>query len=232
MAVQATKSVSSNYELVRNIYFSGALNTLKITPTTKLVLIGLLNHYNPNNADMYPSISYLAKQLGISERSISRAIVDLKNAGLIIYETKNVNRYRFTSIFFNIANLSNTPCQNGMEDHDKLADKHVSKPINNNKNSNLKNSYSNKNNYNNYNAVQGIQYKTPEATREELNNSLNLNTREVIKSPYNDKQIALELIQELKTSGNNDLNNMIISKLIKHWNLKQDELLFMPNAPL
>jgi DNA-directed RNA polymerase specialized sigma subunit len=218
MAQTAMKPKATNYELVRNIYFSGALNTLKITPTAKLVLIGLLNHYNPNNADMFPSISYLAKQLGISERSISRAIVDLKNAGLILYETKNVNRYRFTSIFFNIANLSNTPCQNGNNDHDKLSNKHVNKPLINNNFKNFKNNFS---------AVQGIIPKTAEQTKQEINKSLNLNTQEVVKSPYNDKQTAIELINDLHKQ-NNDISIMIINKLIKHWNFNQDELAFIP----
>ena len=96
----------TQFELSKLIYTSGFLTAANLTATTKLVLMALIQHYNANNADMFPSQKFLAKQLGISEKSVERSIANLKNEDFIYYETKRVNRYRFTAKFFEQIKMS------------------------------------------------------------------------------------------------------------------------------
>lgn len=78
-------------------YLLNNLSQFKLTPTAKLVLLELSICYNPNKIDMFPKQKTLANKIGVSERSIVRAIQELLNENLIIIEYKHSNRYRFTS---------------------------------------------------------------------------------------------------------------------------------------
>ena len=78
-------------------YLLNNLSQFNITPTAKLVLLELSACYNPNKPDMFPKQKTLALKIGISERSVVRAVQELFKAGLIIIECKYTNRYKFTS---------------------------------------------------------------------------------------------------------------------------------------
>ncbi len=85
----------TQFELTQSL-----LNNLKqfeITPTAKLVLLYLSSCYNPNKATMFPKQKTIADKIGISERSVVRAVQELFKAGLIIVECNLSNRYKFTS---------------------------------------------------------------------------------------------------------------------------------------
>lgn len=78
----------------------GLINNLQqfsISPVSKLVLLYLSGCYNPKKADVFPKQKTIATKLGISERSVIRAIQELVKEGLILVETKATNRYKFTS---------------------------------------------------------------------------------------------------------------------------------------
>ena len=75
------------------------LNTFKLTPTAKLVLIYLSSCYNPKHGEMFPKQRTIADKLGVSEASVIRAISELHKEGLIISERKYTNRYKYTSKF-------------------------------------------------------------------------------------------------------------------------------------
>lgn len=119
----------TQYELTQNILNN--LSQFDITPTAKLVLLYLSSCYNPKNADMFPKQKTIATKLGVSERSIVRAIQELFKAGLIMIECKYTNRYKFTSKidaqrFQNdkkiyTDNMSENKCQNGSQQNDNLA---------------------------------------------------------------------------------------------------------------
>jgi DNA-binding Lrp family transcriptional regulator len=226
MAVQATlQPIQTQFDLSKAITMSKFFNRVKLKASTRLILRALVDYYNPNKEYTFPKQNTLADVTGCSRETVISSIEELRSKGLIITigEKGDSLKYRFCEKFFTLLNFQQ-PCEKIQ--HGDVKKCHTMNKVsltNNITNSNIKKSYNNKNNYN---FVQGIQYKTPEATKEELNQSLKLNTQEVILSPYNSKQAAVELIQELKVSGNNDINNMIISKLIKHWNLNQkDELI-------
>ena len=92
------------------------LSQYNITPTAKLVLLYLTDCYNPKHADVFPKQKTIALKLGISERSVMRAIQELFKAGLILIECKHTNRYilmpNSTSQLSQIDKLSQTECQN------------------------------------------------------------------------------------------------------------------------
>lgn len=100
-----TISKVSQYEMFNAIYDSRVL-AQKLTPTTKLVLLGIARHYNPAKQDCFPSYSCICSHLGVSKKSVERAIKELVNVGFITYRTEKVNRYRFTGHFFASVNLS------------------------------------------------------------------------------------------------------------------------------
>lgn len=85
----------SQFELTTEIITK--LNTYQITPTAKLVLLYLTTCYNPEHSEVFPKQKTIADKLGISERSVTRAIQELFKEGLILIECKYTNRYKFTS---------------------------------------------------------------------------------------------------------------------------------------
>ena len=157
----------SSFEIVKQIYTSGMLASLKLSPSSKLVLIALANHYNPNKPDMFPSQDYLSKQLGISPRSIARAIKELSLVGVVIYETKNVNRYKFTSKFFDLAKLAYNTGQIDKSNYANLANKQIREKLNNDNFKDFK-----KPKYYHNTQETGVNYKSPEQTKQEITQSL------------------------------------------------------------
>lgn len=55
---------------------------LDITPTQKFVLVGIANHDGDGGA--WPSINTLARYVGITPRSVQRALKELERCGLIV----------------------------------------------------------------------------------------------------------------------------------------------------
>ena len=101
------------------------LSQIDITPTAKLVLLYLTSCYNPKHADVFPKQKTIALKLGISERSVIRAVQELFKAGLILVECKSTNRYKIipysTSQLSQNDNLSSTECKNVTFAPDKLS---------------------------------------------------------------------------------------------------------------
>lgn len=85
----------SQFVLTTNIITK--LNTFKLTPTAKLVLLYLTTCYNPKHREVFPKQKTIADKLGVSEVSVTRAIFELHKEGLILSERKYTNRYVFTS---------------------------------------------------------------------------------------------------------------------------------------
>lgn len=53
--------------------------------------------YNPKNADVFPKQKTIAAKIGVSERSVTRAVQELFKAGLILIECKHTNRYKIVA---------------------------------------------------------------------------------------------------------------------------------------
>jgi DNA-binding transcriptional MocR family regulator len=179
-----------------------------MSPTARLVLITLCSYHNPTKAYSFPRQKTLAESTGASLKSVTNAINELRLLGLLMTtgELGDTLKYHFTAKFFELVKITNPCVKNAHGGCVKTADHEQSnfKQINK------------KSNFNNFNSVQGVIYKTPEQTKQEISKSLNSDKDE--KSPYNDKETALNLIEQLKTD-NNDISNMIINKLVKLWQI-------------
>ena len=95
----ATKEITQ-FELSKNV-----LNNLKhfnLTQTGKLVLLALVDCYNPENgAVVFPSIEFIADKIGVGLTATKQAIKDLILEGLIIKSKRskiqgNYNKYLLT----------------------------------------------------------------------------------------------------------------------------------------
>lgn len=90
----------SQFELSKNVLNN--LKQWKLKNTTKLVLLVLVDCYNPNNgAVIFPSMEYIANIADISLTSTKEGIKELINKGLIIKSKRskiqgNYNKYLLT----------------------------------------------------------------------------------------------------------------------------------------
>lgn len=108
------KTIVTQFDLTNNILNN--LSQYDLTPTAKLVLLYLTTCYNPKHADVFPKQKTIADKIGVSERSVIRAVQELFKAGLILIECKHTNRYKLmlnsTSQLSQNDKLSLTECQN------------------------------------------------------------------------------------------------------------------------
>ncbi len=113
-------------KLLQNLY------KYKLTPTAKLVLLELSTCYNPKHGDMFPKQKTLANRIGVSERSVVRAVSELVKEGLVLIECKSTNHYKFSSRITSecAENLSEDLRQNDIRPQDNLsAHEQRTKPI-------------------------------------------------------------------------------------------------------
>ena len=85
------------------------LNCLNITSTTKLVLLYLTTCYNPKNKFIFPKQETIANKIGISCRSVVRAISELikQNYCTKIKKIYKPNFYTFTDYFYETVHFIN-----------------------------------------------------------------------------------------------------------------------------
>ena len=119
----------TQYQLTTEIITK--LNTLQLTPTAKLVLLYLTTCYNPNHREVFPKQKTIADKLGVSERSVTRAIQELFKEGLILIECKYTNRYKFTSriVSEHPDKMADNLCQNVSGEGDKLSVPYIEQTI-------------------------------------------------------------------------------------------------------
>jgi hypothetical protein len=188
----------SQFQLCKQIYTSGFLSNVDLTPAAKLVLIALANHYNPDKKDMFPSQEFISNQLGVSLKTVQRAVLELKNSSIVVYDTRRVNHYSFTGIFFEMVNLSCDMGQNVLKPCVKMSYKHKHEHVNNNENRHF---YSK---------------KQIENTKEQLKDTFKIE----VKSPMDDKQTAINWLNSLSAD---DLKHSFIAqraeKVRKKWNI-------------
>ena len=119
------KRVTTQFDLTNDILNN--LSQFNITPTAKLVLLYLTSCYNPKHAEIFPKQKTIAIKMGISERSVTRAIQELFNEGLVLIECKYTNRYKFTSRIVSECpeKMSDDCRQNGTMLSDKLSPSYI-----------------------------------------------------------------------------------------------------------
>lgn len=120
---------TSQFKLTTNTITK--LNTFNLTPTAKLVLLYLTTCYNPKHREVFPKQKTIADKLGVSERSVTRAVQELFKEGLLLIECKYTNRYKLTSkiVSERAENLSDDLRQNVTQEEDNLSLPYI-EPIN------------------------------------------------------------------------------------------------------
>lgn len=115
----------TQFELTTNIITK--LNTFKLTPIAKLVLLYLTTCYNPKHNEVFPKQKTIANKLGISEISVTRAICELHKEGLVLSERKISNKYVFTSkiVSEQPINLIDDTQQNDRDKNIKLTSSYI-----------------------------------------------------------------------------------------------------------
>ena len=88
-----------------------SLSKFNISPAAKLVLLYLIDCYNPAKVYMFPKQETIADKLGISASSVRRGIKELSKSNIIVIELKFSNRYSLTPTFFEIINLTSDSVQ-------------------------------------------------------------------------------------------------------------------------
>jgi len=168
--------IKGSFDLCKLIYTSKMLNKVKLKPTAKLVLIALANHY-PN---IYPSQQFIAEALGISLRSVVNSITELRSKGLLLVECNHNNIYQFSNIFFEMVNPAPSTSKSCIQVSANSAHKETTKQINN------KNVF-------NFKKADGIKYKSPEQTRNEIERSFKKSDENI----FNDKETAIKWLASL-----------------------------------
>ena len=88
-----------------------SLSKFNISPAAKLVLLYLIDCYNPAKVYMFPKQETIADKLGISASRVRRGIKELSKSNIIVIELKFSNRYSLTPTFFEIINLTSDSVQ-------------------------------------------------------------------------------------------------------------------------
>ncbi len=124
----APKNEFTQFELSKKLINSKFFSKNKMSPSSRLVLIVLTSHY-PN---IYPSIKTIQNESGISSKtSVINSLKELSKLGFILYETKNVNHYSFTALFFESLNIEPEKSKYCNLNGSKIDNKQINQKINN-----------------------------------------------------------------------------------------------------
>lgn len=95
----------NNFKIIQNVFNGGYFDTKNLTPTARLVLLALANHFNAKTMNMYPSLRRLAYCCGCDQKQVQRSVNELMTKEIISakktqkYGRKH-NIYSFSDPFF------------------------------------------------------------------------------------------------------------------------------------
>lgn len=92
----------TSYDIQKMITTSRLFKKVKLENSTKLVLRALIDYYNADRENTYPSQLRLSEDTDLSIRTVERAIKELKLKGVIISagQSGKHNTYKLTNLFF------------------------------------------------------------------------------------------------------------------------------------
>ncbi len=101
LAYRMEKESYTNYDLLFCLYETGIARDFNLKQSTLSTLACLCRYYNPSTGVVFPSLSTIADKINAGERTVSRAIEELINKGLLL-KIKNGkhNVYIFGNIFW------------------------------------------------------------------------------------------------------------------------------------
>lgn len=107
----------TQFELSNQIIDANLFEKVKLTASAKLVLMVLCRYY----PRIYPCQKTIAKKTGLSLRTVINAIAELKQKGLLLVECNYSNTYKFTGVFFELAEISHSTRKNCTQHGEKTA---------------------------------------------------------------------------------------------------------------
>lgn len=188
-----TKHDFTQFELSKLIITSHFFSTIKMSPSSRLILMVLCSHF-PN---IYPSIKTIQEESGIaSKTSIINSLKELSKLGIIMYETKNVNHYSFTTYFFELLKVEPKQYNKCIDGGTKIEPKQINKQK-------INKFQKNKSNFSHITGIDYKKYKKPD---------------------YGEKQSPLDLNREQAIIFLNNLpktlyNSYFAVELRKKWHL-------------
>lgn len=194
----------TSFDLSKAMTFSKIFSKVKLSPSARLVLRCLVDFYNPKKGLVYPGQKTISECTGASLKSVNSAIDELRKAGLILTSGSTGERlkYYFSNTFFEIVGITQGYVKTSQEPYVKIThhEQHETKQINN------------KNKVLNFQKADGVKYKSPETTREEINDS-----KGVKSSPLDfTRDEAIKWLNGLPVFAQ---NGYFAKELKKKWNL-------------
>ena len=83
----------TSFDLSKAITFSKFFSKIKLSPSARLILRCLVDFYNPKKGLVYPGQNIISECTGVSARSITNAVEELRQEGIIL-TTKKVNHLK------------------------------------------------------------------------------------------------------------------------------------------
>ena len=126
-AYNTTKERYTNYDLLFCIYDTGIAKVFNLKQSTLSTLACLCKYYNHSTGVVYPSVKTISNKINADPRTVSRALEELVNKGLILKIQKGShNSYIFGNIFWQFIK---TPAQKS----NRITRPKAQKPLNNGK---------------------------------------------------------------------------------------------------
>lgn len=106
-----TKKYKTSFEINKLISISGLFSKIKLTMSSRLVLRSIADYWNYSRGEAFPVQTTLARNTGLSERSVRAGINELvKNQLISKLLIKNRYYYKFSGIFFRLLDLKQEDC--------------------------------------------------------------------------------------------------------------------------
>lgn len=100
------KNYNTSFEINKYISTTGLFSKIELTPAAKLTLRAIADYWNYNKGIAFPTHSTLARNTGLTEFSIRKAVNELCDKKLITKTKKNKRfYYKFTATLFRLMDI-------------------------------------------------------------------------------------------------------------------------------
>ena len=108
------KNYNTSFVINKYISTTGLFSKIELTPAAKLTLRAIADYWNYNMGIAFPTHSTLARNTGLTEFSIRKAVNELCDKKLITKTKKNKRfYYKFTATLFRLMDIEpKEPCGN------------------------------------------------------------------------------------------------------------------------
>lgn len=193
----------TQFELSNQLMDCNLFEKIKLTASAKLVLIVLCRYY----PKIYPCQKTIAKKAGLSLRSVINAISELKQKGVLLVECNYSNTYKFTNLFFELAEIAHSTR--------KICTKHDEKFAPNKQTNNKNIKKASKNNFSFKSQPEGIKILKADETILQYKKE-----QKTACSPMDDRQCAIDFLANINPQHlKQNFIRQRVDKIKAKWNL-------------